>query len=76
MLLQIIHSYLKIHTGTKFKYMVFSRSREEFDTRIAINEKPIERTYDMIHLAVWISYDFTRYKRILEICRIAYPRER
>ena len=54
---------------TKSKYMVFLRSRKEFDTRLTINAKPIERTYEMVYLGVWLSNDLTWYKHISDICR-------
>ena len=49
--------------------MVFSRAREELDTRLTTNENLIERTYYMIHLAVWISHDLTGDKHISEISK-------
>ena len=61
---------------TKSKYMAFSRSRGEFDTRLKIYAKHIERIYEMIHLEVWPSHDLTWDKHISEICRRAYLRVR
>ena len=47
--------------------MVFSGAREELDTRLTINENPIEKKYYMIHLGVWISHDLTGDKHISDI---------
>ena len=58
----------------KTKYMVLSRSHEEFSTRLTINQKPIERTHEMIHLGVWVTSDLTWEKNTTEICKRAYSR--
>lgn len=58
----------------KSKYMVFTKSKEGFATRLTINEKPLERAYEMIHLGVWISHDLPWDKHISEICKRAYLR--
>ena len=58
----------------KTKYMVLSRSHEEFSTRLTIQQKPIERTHEMIHLGVWVTVDLTWEKNTTEICKRAYLR--
>ena len=58
----------------KSKYMVLSKSKETFATRLTIESQPVERVKTMIHLGVWISEDLTWDKHVAEICKRCYPR--
>ena len=70
-----VDNKMKINEG-KSKYMVFNKSKENFATRLTINNKFIERKNHMLHLGVWISEDLKWDRHISEICRKAYPRIR
>ena len=59
---------------TKCSYMVFSRSKEEFATRLSINGVNIDRVPYMKILGVWISQDLSWSKNCQEICKRAYSR--
>ena len=59
---------------SKSVYMVLSRSKETFGTRLSINNHTIKRAQEIIHLGVWISEDMSWDKNISEICKRAYPR--
>ena len=68
-----IENKMKINVD-KSKYMVFSKSREKFATRLTIDSAKVDRAREMIHLGVWISDDNTWDKHISEMCKRAYPR--
>ena len=70
-----IANKMKINEG-KSKYIIFSRSKEDFATRLTMNGQPIERVEELIHLGVWISSDLSWDKHVSELCRRAYPRVR
>ena len=54
--------------------MIFSRSKENFTTRLEINQETIERVPVMKILGTWISEDLTWTKNCQEICKKAYSR--
>ena len=58
----------------KSKYMVLSKSKEKFATRLTMNDKTLARTQEMIHLGVWLTEDMLWDKHISQMCRRAYPR--
>ena len=58
----------------KSKYMVLSKSKETFSTRLTIDSQPVERVNAMNHLGVWLSEDLTWNKHVTEICKRCYPR--
>ena len=59
---------------SKTDYMVFSRSREAFATRLTLNGKLIERKYANKCLGVWLQPDGKWEKNTREICKGAYAR--
>ena len=58
----------------KSKYMVLSKSKEKFATRLTINSKTLDRAQEMVHLGVWLTEDMSWNKHMSEMCRRAYPR--
>ena len=58
----------------KSKYMLFSKLREPFSTRLTINKNKIDEENDMLHLGLWISKDLSWEKHISEICKKTYPK--
>ena len=58
----------------KSKYMIISRSKEKFSTRLTMDGSTLERAQEMIHLGVWLTEDLTWGKHIREICKKSYPR--
>ena len=59
---------------TKCKYMVFSRAKIDFSTRLQIDNELIERVPSMKILGTWVSEDMSWGKNCKEICRKAYSR--
>ena len=58
----------------KCKYKVFSRAKENFTTRLSINDILIDRVPVMKILGIWISEDMSWAKNSQEICKKAYSR--
>ena len=58
----------------KSSYMIFTRSREDFATRLTINEKNIDQHKVAKLLGVWISEDLSWAKNCQEICKKAFLR--
>ena len=58
----------------KCKYLVFSRSKENFSTRLHLNGENLDRISVIQLVGVWISQDMTWSKNTKEICRKAYAR--
>ena len=58
----------------KCKYMVFTRTKEKFTTRLSVNDQSLERISVMQLLGVWISEDLSWDKNCQEICKKAYSR--
>ena len=58
----------------KCNYMVFTRSKENFATRLNVNLKSLERVSVTRLLGVWISEDLTWSRNCQEICQKAYSR--
>ena len=60
---------------SKSSYMVFSRSQEEFATRLALNSKILEQKTVAKILGVWIEEDAGCWqKNTTELCKSAYSR--
>ena len=59
---------------TKCNYMIFSRSKTKFATRIKINNQTIDRISMTKLLDVWINEDLSWSKNCKEILRKAYSR--
>ena len=69
-----ISNKMKLNSS-KSNYMIFSRSQEEFATRLAINGQTIEQKEACKVLGVWISQDAGDWERnTKEICKSAYSR--
>ena len=58
----------------KCKYMVFSRSKARFATRLTINNTNLEKINVMKILGIWISEDLSWSRNCQEICQKAYSR--
>ena len=59
---------------TKCNYMIFSRTKENFATRLNVNGKSLERVAVTKLLGVWISEDLSWSRNCQEICQRAYSR--
>ena len=58
----------------KSKYMIFSRAKDNFTTRLQMNEENLERIQVTKLLGVWIQEDLSWSRNCKEICRKAYSR--
>ena len=58
----------------KCNYMVFTRTKTQFSTRLAIEDAVIDMVPFMKILGVWISEDLSWAKNCQEICKKAYSR--
>ena len=58
----------------KSNYMVFSRSKEKFATRLSINSVKLDRISVTKLLGVWITEDMSWSRNSQEICKKAYSR--
>ena len=59
---------------TKCNYMVFSRSKENVATRLAVNDKILERKNMTKILGVWIDEDLNWSRNVKEICVKSFSR--
>ena len=64
---------MKLNAG-KCDYMIFSRSREDFATRLKVNGAKLDRVSVSKLLGVWISDDLSWSRNSTEICKQAYSR--
>ena len=58
----------------KSNYIVFSRSKEEFNTRLQMNNKPLERKNAIKILGIWLTEDLSWDLNTKQICIKAYSR--
>ena len=58
----------------KCNYMIFSRSKTNFVTRIRVNDQKIDQKSINKLLGIWISEDLSWSKNCKEICKKAYSR--
>ena len=58
----------------KTQYIIFNRIREEFDSRLSVNEKVIDRVKHIKLLGVWLQEDGGWDKNTQETCKRAYSR--
>ena len=58
----------------KCNYMIFSRSKTQFATRLMIDDQVIERVSVSKLLGIWISDDMSWSRNTQEICKKAYSR--
>ena len=59
---------------SKTTYMVFTRARKEFGTRLTLNNKFIHRKQSVILLGVWLQQDGGWSKNTREMCKRGYAR--
>ena len=59
---------------SKTNYIVFTRSRQDFATRLTVNGKLIERQASVKLLGVWLDQDGGWSKQVKELCKTAYRR--
>ena len=68
------NNLMKINSS-KSNYMVFSRSKEDFATRLTLNDEKIDRKSVNKILGLWLTEDAGNWqKNISEICKKAYGR--
>ena len=60
--------------AAKSKYMIFSRAKDKFTTRLQMNEENLERIQVTKLLGVWIQEDLSWSRNCKEIGRKAYSR--
>ena len=65
---------LKKLNANKCDYMIFSRSEQDFSTRLTINGTKLDRAEVSKILGVWISDDLSWSRHCTEICKQAYSR--
>ena len=58
----------------KSKFMIFTRTKEDFTTRLSINDVNLDRVSVSQLLGVWISEDLSWAKNCQQTCRKAYSR--
>ena len=59
---------------SKTNYIIFTRSRQDFATRVTVNNKLIERQQYVKLLGVWVQEDCGWGKHVKEACKKAYIR--
>ena len=59
---------------SKSKYIIFSRSKQEFNTRLQLNEQAIERIPAIKVLGVWIEEDMKWDLNTKQICKKSFTR--
>ena len=64
---------MKLNTQ-KSNYMVISRKKDNFATRLKLDNKTVDRQTEIRHLGVWLCEDLSWEKNISEICKKAYSR--
>ena len=68
------HKNLMKLNAVKSNYMIFTRSKEQFSTRLTLNGDNLEKISVTKLLGVWISEDMSWSKNCQEICRKAFSR--
>ena len=56
------------------KYIIFTRSKQEFSTRLSLNNQPLERMQVFKLLGLWLQEDLGWEANTREICKKAYSR--
>ena len=59
---------------SKSNYIIFSRSKSDFTTRLQLNNQNLERVNAVKILGIWLTEDLSFDKNTREICRKAYQR--
>ena len=70
---QCVQNLVKLNEA-KCNYMVFTRSKEDFATRLTVNKCKIDQIPVSKILGVWISVDLSWERNTKEICRKAFSR--
>ena len=60
--------------AAKSNFMIFTRTKEEFTTRLEVNGQNLDRVSVTKLLGVWIQEDLSWSKNCQEICRKAFSR--
>ena len=58
----------------KSNYIVFSRSKEEFNTRLNLNNNPLERKSAVKILGIWLAEDLSWELNTKQICMKAFSK--
>ena len=58
----------------KCNYMIFSRAKEDFVTRLTVNNTKLDQVHVSKILGVWVSQDLSWDKNTTEMCKRAYSR--
>ena len=66
---------MKINEG-KSNYIIYSRSKQEFSTRLYLNEAPLERVSVIKLLGLWLEEDMSWNENTKQICTKAFSRVR
>ena len=59
---------------SKSNYILFSKYKETFSTRLTTNDRSRDRFDEILHLGVWITEDLSWDRQISEICKRSYQR--
>ena len=68
------HNNLMKLNEAKSNYMIFTRTKESFATRLTVNDVYLDRKSVTQLLGVWISEDLSWSRNCQEICRTAFSR--
>ena len=66
-------NHMKLNAA-KSNFMIFTRTKEDFTTRLVVNDQNLERVSVTKLLGVWIQEDLSWSKNCQEICRKAFSR--
>ena len=66
---------MKINEG-KSNYIIFSRSKQEFSTRLYLNEVPLKSVSVIKQLGLWLEEDMSWNENTKQICIKAFSRVR
>ena len=58
----------------KSKYIIFSRSKSDFATRLKLNDKNLEEVSEMKLLGIWVTQNLSWQKNCQEMCKKAHKR--
>ena len=58
----------------KSKYIIFTRSKQQFSTRLSLNNEPLERVKVFKLLGIWLQEDLGWDTNTREVCKKAYSR--
>ena len=58
----------------KSNYIIFTRAKEQFSTRLSLNGFPLERVKVTKMLGIWLQEDLSWDENTKQICKKAYSR--